>query len=304
MSAALKPPPDIRPDMVRDVWSELRALTIVNDQGWAEYTAGDLGPREHIVRLSDGRYRTLCRGEAWWWARGLADVHGQGALLDSVAVEPLPKLVTLEQAAAAIPPMDRLGRSSGPAMTVDGIVRNIGSDRLYPFYPHPRQKLLFRAQVDYESRRRNRTIAEIRTGRDASDRTNQATARALRHWLDIRQGLPPLQRISALAVNVSPQPSPDPLPIAAAFNGPKRCRHALILAEKLGWLTFRSDDGGNVITVEGRDGTSVERSVPNARTATPGVLPTAGALAYVLGVADGQTDRKASKRIAYREGLG
>lgn len=289
-------------------YAQLRALAVADLEGWCRYVAGRPAEGRHVLELARPRgrnvYRTLERGEAFWWALGLGDGCGQGQLVDAVLAEPVPGLVSTADAAAMMAAVDRWGNRTGPAMSAEGIKHNITSTRLYPLYGAQRFRYLFTAQTDAE--RLAREVAQLERlahlaaseGNERAARTYQSqlaqaqpmAERAHLAWLDLRHTLPPNTPIDAVAVDVRPLASPSPLPIRAQGAGEAQVQ-ALRIGDRRGWFVYdHPGDGLFTVTVTDAGGAPVEREVP-----TEGVLP------WVLGVADWNN---AAHLVAYRAGLG
>jgi hypothetical protein len=262
---------------------QLRALRIVDTEGWARYIAGDLVADRHALQLDNG-YRLLEPGEAWWWSQGIADGYGYGYLLTDLGEEPAPELLTLGDAAALLPQ----GQRSGDAMTLRGAEHLIKSGQLYTVHAG-RTRYVFRAQVDALAAAR---IADRHPG----DLSLRARAVQLQEaWAGVRALYPPATRLVDLAEQPVPHPSPDPLPIRDGLQ-PRRRRAALLAGHDEGWFDFRQP----VTTGTGRV-TGYTVVIGRGEDAVERLLPPGGVLPWVLGVADyyGQ-----SKLVAYRDGLG
>lgn len=268
---------------------QLRALRVVDVEGWARYVAGDLGTDRHILQLGDGSARHLTHGEAWWWALGLADGYGHGHLIARLEQEQQPGLLTVVEAASHLPQ----GQRGGDSMTLKGMEHLIRVGQLYTIYGPGHVRWVFAAQVQ--------AIAAARyADRDPTDQHLRDTARAAQSaWAAIRSQYPPAVRVVDLAENPSPTPSPEPLPIPAAYKAPQRQLHALMVAHNEGWITYHrpASEGearGYVVTVTGVGVGGVVGPIQR-------LIPPAGVLPWVLGVAD---YRGQSKVVAYRDGLG
>lgn len=301
----------------RPVYMELRALRVFHDEGLGDYVAGDLSARIHVVNLPTSRYRTLIKGEAFWWVLGFADAVGHGAEITALQNEELPELLSVHEAARLIPTTDRWGGAKNAHMTADGITHNITAGRLYPLYGPYRVRWLFADQVRSEAAARRAgaaqaaerqqraevgrlggdkktTPAKLAGARRALDsaalRAKEAAAEAeveRARWAATRGLFPDAVRIDDLSSDVRPDPSPDPLPIAAGQSEQRRRQRAMFIGAELGWWSdfHPEDDGSFVVTMD-----RLSRAVP-----AEGVLP------WVLGVADAKGNPGA---IAYRDDLG
>ena len=273
-------------EAIRESYRDLRALRVAADAGWCTYVAGDLPVWTHVVAVTPAPgsrrapapvYRTLTRGEPYWWALGLADAHGAGETVLQLEREKLPQLVAVAEAAAMLPAKDRWGTVSDEAMTVDGVTYNINGGRLYPVYGLGRARLLFADQIAAEQATRAGTTTKA---------GEEKALRARQKWMRLRARFPPDMRLHALDFDVTPVPSPDPLPIRTSLSDDRRRTQALIIGERNRWFQFQYLDNDQFVVMVGRQ----KRTLPGA-----GVLP------WVLGMAD---FRGESVKIAYREDLG
>lgn len=243
----------------RGAWLALRALHVAStEQGWVRYvTCQDRMKGAHVldIRQGDGEklphHRVVFRAEVWWWTLGLADGRRVGTVLDPLLSERVPKLLTAEETAA------RLG------ITEAGVRYHNKADTWYPIYV-----------VDEEDHRvRRHVFASQLSGRG---------------WQETRTLLPDQPRPGQLAEQVTPRPSPHPLPVAG-LPSPLRQRDALALAVELGWVSsFVSQPDRFLVRLPRKGG---ERQVP-----------VRGVEAYLLGLGDGHEGQ--GQRVAYREGLG
>lgn len=268
-----------------EAWARLRALKVIDDEGWARVVALDLAEGRHVLALDDGHYRTLLTSEVYWWGVGAGDSQGgHGDLVTVVRDEPVPELLTLAEAARRIPSVSQWGALRDDVMTPEGVSYSVQSGDLYAVYGTRRLRHVFAAQVDYVAAQRRRRALEREGGSLAAAERRVRRTRAA--WLEVRRSLPDVQRTAGLAEDVTPRPSPTPLPVVGALE-PKRRTRALMIAHQLGWLTYVQPlpDDRHLIEVDG-----LQRELPG-----PGVLP------YVLGFGDA---RQMGGRVAYREDLG
>lgn len=338
---------------IAPVYLGLRALSLVADQGWWRYVAGNLSKRTHVMARQLERFpigeqrggartrvveasdtlRTLIKGESpnrdepFWWALGVADFHGRGELVVKLEREQLPDLVPVDQAAALMPSMDRWGRSLRDRMTADGITYNINRGTLYPLYGPHRTRYLFVDQLKQVTATRLADMAARDEDLKAADRHYKTAERLNTKWLKVRGLFPPATRISDLGFDVTPGPSPDPLPVRQGQAEANRRLRALLIGSSHGWYAFqhpidRAATGpcascGLKVSVEGMeslalcphcgaqigltwvDGTrSYLVRLPNGK---PRILPGIGVLPWVLGMAD---SHGAAAEVAYRPDLG
>jgi hypothetical protein len=291
-------------------WAGLRALNVVTaDEGLVGYVASELAGRIHVLNIAPEtarpHYRHLIRWEPAAWARGVADVHGLGAVVESAVAEPVPELLTPAEAAELLPTVNQ-GRVTNERMTVDGVDYNVKTGALYALYTPTR--FLFAAQVRFEAARRRALASAI--GEDADlDALKHVGSTVVspleKEWMAIRGLLPPAISINALGRDVSPESSVDPLPLARLQSNnrrpmPRRWTEALMLAHQAGWLRFIGPEpDAYVYRVEIRDLSDTARELA---VAGEDVLP------WLLGVADGRDAAGLGVRnadtIAYREQLG
>jgi hypothetical protein len=285
---------------VEAVYHQLRALRIAHDEGWCEYVAADLAEARHVLGLSTG-YRTLIRGEAWWWCRGLAAGYGRDQLVLDVLGEQMPELLTTADAAKRIPAVDRWSTQRGPWMSSDGIAYQVNKGTLYPLYGPGRLRYLFVDQVDALAlgktgevlTKQGQTRAQLRAIDEAQTEADTARQR----WLKIRALLPPLVRLgsAAVEVDVTPRPSPRPLPVPKETTERSRRAQALMIGNREGWFRFvhpplDDDTDPYVVEVVDADGDTVQLGLPHE-----GVLP------WLLGIADRHGQ---GAKVAHRPGLG
>lgn len=186
-------------------YRELRALTAVQVEGWAEYLAGLPAKGEHYLDVADphgGHRRGLIRGEGFEWARGLAQGWGHPDVVTDVLTEPVPDVCDIDEAARQL------------GISVAGVRYRIAAGLLYPIYAGHRLRV-FTAQID--------------AARDASDRP------AVAAWEALHLSLPPAVKPSALSLSMAP--SPDPLPVRGRSLD-HRCRTLLGIAHAQGWLIY------------------------------------------------------------------
>jgi hypothetical protein len=303
-------PPSTADLTMAAVYCELRSLRVAETLRLAQYVAGDLTDRAHVVQLEqDGQraYRTLVSGESFWWVLGMADAVGYGAAVEAIQEEPLPELLTVDEAAGRLPAADRWGGQKGNRMTPDGITYLINNGTLYPFYGAGNARHVFAAQVQAEALARaakalhqdavaanrdaghdRRSSPRVTRLQDQAAAAAESARTAFTQWMQVRTLFPANVRIKDLNVDVTPGPSPHPLPVRGDVAEATRRVTALMLGHNMGWFRYlHPEPDGDMYMVEVGD---VTRLIPGE-----GVLP------WVLGIADhhGEADR-----AAYRAGLG
>lgn len=278
-------------------YAHLRALRLGEVEAWFWYVCGDPAKGTHVVQLAGNRYRTLHRGEPLPWVMGMADSAGHGNLVDELLEEPRPEMLTVEQAAARITPIDpRLGlrRRDGVGITLEGVKFLIQTGRLYSVSGPGRQRLVFGAQVDLNNVERlhaatARLAAEgDRVADEELPHVHTEVGRAREVWRRVRALLPDQVHPDTIAEDTRPAASPDPLPLAAGHGADRRMK-ALILGDSFHWFHYDRPVPGSPTGFQVRTPTG-QRVVPG-----PWVLP------WVLGCGD---QRGAGSMIAYRDGLG
>jgi hypothetical protein len=270
----------------RQTYLALRALRVVQQAGWADLVAADMLAGRYVLDVGTPtrpHYRTLHRGEPFWYCVGFGDACGGGDRVADLVDEDVPDLLDSAGAAAIIP---RELFPFAPSMTVDGVRHLVDTGNLYVVYGLHRRRLLFRAEVDYvAAQRRARALAhhgELQAAARAADVAEEARAQ----WAAVRNWLPDVHERDG--ADLRPRMAPVVLPAVQQPRAP-RLRRALFLADEAGWLSYLHPvDDGEAYVVEVR---GVRRQVP-----ADAVLP------YVLGVGDGFGG--AGRLVAYREGLG
>lgn len=270
----------------RQAYLTQRALRVVQLAGWADLVAADMLAGRYVLDIgapTRAHYRTLHRGEPFWYCVGFGDSRGGGDLVADLVDEDVPDLLDSAGAAAVLP---REHFPFAPSMTVDGVRHLVETGNLNFLYGSRRQRLLFQAEVDYvAAQRRARALAHHGDLQDAVRAADVAEAARVQ-WAAVRDRLPDVH--PRPGADLTPLPAPVVLP-ALAQPRALRLRRALFLADGAGWLSYLHPvDDGDAYAVEVR---GVRREVP-----ADGVLP------YVLGVGDGTGG--AGRLVAYREGLG
>lgn len=237
----------------RGAWLALRALHILDGEGWARYVGATDRPRgHHLIDLGTRRrphWRLLYTagtfwadphpGEAVWYLLGQADARSQASVVDALRRERTPSLLSVELAAAAL----GVGR-----WTLKSWFR---TDRFYPIYV-----------IDPADHRTRRHVF-----------AHQVTGR----WDELRPLLPDLVDAAHLHV----PPTPRPWPVDPGLRAPRRQREALSLGHTRGWFRMvRQATPNSSFTVQLPDG--------GVR-----VLPVAAVQPWLLGVADANGRRGA-----------
>lgn len=246
----------------------LTCLRTAADQGWLTYGAGEY--RGQWVRVSRGRsswWRYLKRDWVHPWTEGLADQHKAGHLIDALAAQPLPDLVTLAEAGQLLD------------VRYDRLRGMVADKQLYPVYAAYMRQYLFRAQVELLAR----------------EKQGKATVQAARRWQTIADRLPPLVRPRDVTGPIRFRPSPNPLPVPAIGPASARQGRVCAIGHEQGWWTYRGavvQPRPAVFTVEVADanGGGLVRQLVQSR-----VLP------YGLGASE---PHGASALVAFAENQG
>jgi hypothetical protein len=261
-----------------DSYRQLRALRVVDGQGWAAYTAAERHWGRHLLTLPDNTRRVLLRGEPLWWAWGNGTAWGQGHLIGGLLTEEIPQLLTLPEAAQAY------AEHTGEPTTTAMIDYRIRVGQLYPVYGTRLRRSVFAAQVT--------ALAAARYAEQVPGRVEAGRARAARRtWNRLAERLP-----APRPVWTPPEQAPPArrLPIPVGKPEATRRLQALVIGDAAGWWRLAHPAGtGYLILVRdparAEAGYTVEVHLPG-----PAVLP------YALGAAD-RHGRAAE--VAYRPGL-
>lgn len=285
-------PSQINSTGVADAVLELFAMRAVEDLDLAEYVAGEPAEARHTLLTNSGAYRVLLRGEPAAWCDGLASAAGYPQLIPDLAARPVPKVLTLAQAAQLLPSL------ADPDAALSTYGAKNAAQTLYPLYAanllsRGRQRYLFELEVRAVAAERRLTVAERGTERRPRARLSKAAAAAREEWLALRRQLPTPIREHMAEVDLAPAASPDPLPLDPdRLSASALCLDGLTIAHQEGWLVYRHPTGEGrayAVQLETPDG-PVSREIPQER-----VLP------WLLGVADWHGR---PELVAYRPGLG